>query len=360
MNAPVPQYPKSTLIKEIKMDRFRLHKGDGDMWPLTWAADNSIYAAAGDNTGSPMNLWRIFGEFPQDWNRWELNMEIVNKMPVDPAVYSQIPGVTPGCGIKPAGILSIKGILYFAVEAMNYGDNPSFNRQKNINAWIMTSEDYGKTWNVGATPIDFFTGRLASPHFLQFGRDFEGARDEFVYAYFTAGDDGCSYWTNGDYTLLGRVHKEKILLREDWEFYTGNDNSGNPTWSKNDTLAVPVFRYPLMTCENHAAYNKGIQRYILGNSSFIDENGNPRSYYQNYPYSVYPSQLTLFEAPEPWGPWSLFYKDDNWGTYGDYQPNFPTKWISEDGKTMYMVSAGAYDDYNFTVQKMTLVLDCGE
>ena len=66
------------------------------------------------------------------------------------------------------------------------------------------------------------------------------------------------------------------------------------------------------------------------------------------------SQLTIFEAPEPWGPWSLFYQNDNWGTYGDYQPAFPTKWMSEDGKTMWMVSSGSYDDYNFTIQKLTL------
>jgi hypothetical protein len=66
--------------------------------------------------------------------------------------------------------------------------------------------------------------------------------------------------------------------------------------------------------------------------------------------------LTLFEAPEPWGPWSCFHQDDNWGTYGDYQPNFPTKWMSADGLAMMMVSSGSFDDYNLTLQKVTLEL----
>jgi hypothetical protein len=348
---PVPPFPKSSLIQGAIFDKFRLHKGDGDMWPLTWAADGNLYGGAGDNSGSPMNFWRISGE-----PIWSLIVQLVDNLPMDPAIYCQKPNVDRKMGIKPASLLSLNGVLYFAVENHNYGDNPQFNRQHNINAWIITSTDFGKTWNRKVTPEDFFTGRLASPHFLQFGQDYSGARDEYVYAYFPAADDGNSYWENGDYILLGRVPKEKILVREAWEFYTGTYKSGAPIWQKNDKLAEPVFRYPLMTGGNHVSYNKGIQRYLMGNYAFIDGNGNARPYHQHWPESVSPSQLTLYEAPEPWGPWSLFYQDDNWGTYGDYQPSFPTKWMSEDGNTLWMVSAGSYDDYNFTVQKLTLVL----
>ena len=94
----------------------------------------------------------------------------------------------------------------------------------------------------------------------------------------------------------------------------------------------------------------------MGNYSFIDDELNPRPIHQmEYPESSI-SQLTLYEAPEPWGPWKLFYRDDDWGTYGDYQPNFPTKWMTDDGHLMYMVSSGSWDDYNFVVQKVALKL----
>jgi hypothetical protein len=346
---PVPNYPKSKLIVKAQFDKVRIHKGDGDMWPLTWAKDGNMYGGAGDNMGSPMNFWKIVGDLNTPW---DVYLENINNLPVDPRIYCKDPRVDARSGIKPAGLLSLEGILYLAVENMNYGENPEFNRQRNINGWIITSNDYGKTWNTDATPTDFFTGRFSSIHFLQFGKDYEGARDEFVYAYFPgASDDGNSYWENGDYILLGRVPQDRILVREEWEFFKGTINGG-PVWDKDGKEAQPVFEYYNMTGENHVSYNKGLKRYIMGNYSFLDADGNPMPYHQNWPDSTWRSQLTLFEAPEPWGPWSLFYRDDNWGQYGGYQPNFPTKWMSKDGKIMWMVSSGSYDDYNFTIQKL--------
>jgi len=346
------------LVKSAVMDRFRCHRGDGDMWPITWADDGYLYGAAGDNSGSPMNFWKISGG-PLDvfWGSgWGVSLELVHPKPIDPLIYCQRPDLDQKNGVKPAGLLCLNGVLYLAVELHNYGDNPAFNRQHNIQSWIITSTDYGKTWNLEATPTGYFTGRLASPHFLQFGRNYAGARDGFVYAYFAAADDGNSYWENGDCLLLGRVPAENLLNRQAWRFFTGLDAAGNPAWDGDDRLAVPVFRYPLMTGENHVSYNPGLRRYIMGSYGFLDPAGTPRPYHTTggWPGTALRSQLTLFEAPEPWGPWSLFYQDDNWGTYGDYQPCFPTQWISEDGKTMLMVSSGSFDDYNMTLQKITL------
>lgn len=356
---PTPPTPRSTFIQSIRFDRFRCHRGDGDMWPITWADDDFLYGAAGDNSGSPMNFWRIRGG-PLDvfWGTgWGVTVELVDNLPIDPAFYCQIPGADPKNGVKPAGLLSLKGRLYFAVEIHNYGDNPAFNRQHNLQAWIITSDDHGKTWNRSATPTDFFSGRLASPHFVQFGRGYSGARDEYVYASFPAGDDGGSYWENGDCLLLGRVHQQRILQRDAWEFFAGEG-----TWVKDDARAEPIFRYPSMTGENHISYNPGIRRYLMGNYGFLDDQGHPRPYHATggWPHSALRSQLTLFEAPEPWGPWQLFHQDDDWGTYGDYQPNFPTKWMSADGLTLLMVSSGSFDDYNLTLQKVTLEVCCSD
>lgn len=66
------------------------------------------------------------------------------------------------------------------MEAQNYGDNPLFGRQHNLYGWIMVSENEGKTFDAAVTDTEFFTGRLASCHFLQFGRGYEGARDGYV------------------------------------------------------------------------------------------------------------------------------------------------------------------------------------
>lgn len=346
-----PPYPMSKVITSVSVDPIRIHKGDGDMWPLTWAADGNLYAAAGDNTDSPMNFWQVGGH-PEPHHSWGVTMRLVDNLPVDPAVYCQRPHVDPRRGVKPAGLLSLGGTIYLAAELHNYGEDPNFRRQQNVSAWILTTRGYGLTWNREATPQDFFTGRLSSPHFIQFGQDYAGARDEYVYASFPVGEDGNSYWENGDAMLLGRVLQDELLRRESWEFWTGADAHNRPAWSKDEQRAQPIFAYHHMTGENHIAYNAGLGRYILGNYSFIDAAGNPRPYHQAWPESARRSQLTLYEAPEPWGPWSLFYRDDDWGRLGGYQPNFPTKWMSADGRTMWMVYSGSYEDYNFTIQKL--------
>lgn len=354
----VPPYEDSDYITKLSVDKVRYHCGEGDMWPLTWAEDGNMYGAAGDNKGVSMNFWKITSpgaageslDFGKLTNTGDWTLDLCNAEPVKYQDYTLFDSAT---GVKPASLLDIGGRLYFAVEIHHYGEKPLFNRQKNLHGWILTSDDYGLNFNAKATPVDFFTGRLASCHFLQFGRGCLDAKDCYVYAYFPVDEDGSSYWENNDGLLLGRVPKNDILERGSWEFYTGLADS-QPLWSKAEEKAVPVFQYSKMTGENHVSYNSGLNRYIMGNYGFVDEQLHPRPVHQmKWPLS-HISQLTLYEAEEPWGPWKLFYRDDNWGTYGDYQPNFPTKWMSRDGRMMAMVSSGSWDDYNFVVQKIAL------
>ena len=349
MAIPAPDYPNSQLITGVHFDQTRIHKGDGDMWPLTWADDGHLYGAAGDSMGSPINFWRIEGDPYFFANLFPF---LQDNHPFSPQDFCKGPDVHPYADLKPAGILCVGGILYLAVSAMNYGEEKYGFRQRNVYCFIATSSDHGTTWNRRATPLQFFSGCFSAPSFLQFGQNYAGARDGYVYAYFPSSREGCSFWENGDEILLGRVEKTKILERPAWEFFGGLDRAGQPIWVE-DRKADPVFSYPNMTGQNHVNFNAGLGRYIMGNYGFLGPDGNPLPYHAN-PDVRGPSQLTLFEAPEPWGPWSLFYRDDNWGTFGDYNPTFPPKWMSEDGKTMYLVSSGSFDDYNLTVQKVTL------
>lgn len=309
-----------------------------------------------------MNVWRITSDrtFKRDGtamdpgkltNTNDWTMDMINPQPVDYFKMVDLP--TPN--IKPAGILDIGGRLYLSVEAQDYGTDPLFCRQQNYYGWIVTSDDGGKTWNERATDTRFFTGRLSSCHFIQYGRGYRGAVDEYVYAHFPADENQNSYWENADFLLLGRVHKDRILTRESWEFVIGFEGE-EPIWGKDGDKAVPVFSYYKMTGSDHCAYCEGLGRYLLGNYSFVDEDLYPRPIHQMRWPESYRSQLTLYEAKHPWGPWKIFYRDDDWGTYGDYQPNFPTKWMSKDGRMLFLVSSGSWDDYCFVVQKLALKL----
>jgi len=348
MGFPRPDYPQSGVIKNAVFDKYRLHKGDGDMWPWTWANDDALYAASGDIPGSVMNFWKVSGE-PYFYG---LVVQMINYTPVDAEFAKKLPDTHPWNNLKPAGVICIDGRLYMSVSSMNYGEQEHYYRQRYPNGWIITSDDYGITWDKEATPYDFFNGALSGPTFVQYGKNNAGSRDSYVYACFSCGYNGHAYWENADQLLMGRVPNDRILNRGAWEFYAGGEK-----WDSDHKNAKPVFEYPNMTGQNFIQYNKGVGRYIMGNYSFMSEQGEPRPYHAGEFLGVhtkYPSQLSLFEAPEPWGPWSVFHIDDNWGMYGGYQPSFPTKWISEDGLTMHMASSGSFDDYNFTVQKLTL------
>jgi hypothetical protein len=71
------------------------------------------------------------------------------------------------------------------------------------------------------------------------------------------------------------------------------------------------------------------------------------------------NQFSIYDAPEPWGPWTTVYYTESWedgplstgnGGWGESQ-HIPSKWISIDGRIFYLVFAG---DDSFAVRKATL------
>ena len=52
----------------------------------------------------------------------------------------------------------------------------------------------------------------------------------------------------------------------------------------------------------------------------------------------YKGGLGIYDAPEPWGPWTCAYFTENWDTGPGETASFPTKWMSADGKTLYLTS----------------------
>jgi hypothetical protein len=86
----------------------------------------------------------------------------------------------------------------------------------------------------------------------------------------------------------------------------------------------------------------GIRRYLLALG--IDHEG----------------EWGIFDAPEPWGPWTTAYYTEYWGLGRTHYYRLPSKWISPDGRTMYLVFSGrTYDGiiYDaFCVRRLILTL----
>jgi hypothetical protein len=111
------------------------------------------------------------------------------------------------------------------------------------------------------------------------------------------------------------------MERKSYEFFTGLGDDGEPVWSRNIADRKPVF-----TDANGAGvrlgviYNPGLKRYLL-TISHSNRGG-----------------LGIFDAPEPWGPWTTVAYYDEWLL--GYSPSYhiaPQKWMSADGLNFVMV-----------------------
>jgi malectin (di-glucose binding ER protein) len=174
---------------------------------------------------------------------------------------------------------------------------------------------------------------FTSPGFpLQFGKDYQGARDGYVYYYIDESPN----------ILLARVLKDQMMNRNQWQFFSGLNSSGSPTWSSNTSDRQPVFTDAVngIGWVVSVIYHPILHRYLLTT--------RPVGEFTN-------SSWGLFDAPEPWGPWTtVTYQDSFRDSTWKFMYEFNQKWMSANDLTLWMVSSGieVYDSFN--VIKATL------
>jgi hypothetical protein len=180
----------------------------------------------------------------------------------------------------------------------------------------------------------FANSAFTTIFFLDYGQNYGHAIDGYAYAY---GFD--SNWRGQQQMFLGRVPNTQVQTRSSWQFYTGTDGSGNPTWSSDINAKVPVLE------DDRTLYHQTFGNFCCANSPVIAQGGVTydaplhRYIFSSWSYAT----QDFYESPSPWGPWSLFMSKDfgplaltqNLGQYGT---NIPSKFISADGKSMYVQS----------------------
>ena len=310
-------YPASPLLGAVSWSPWksvvRLGRG-GDNWPLTWGDDDALYTAYGDGWGFEprvpeklsLGLVRVTGE-PFDFAGTNLRA---------PSLEQTGHGPT---GRKASGLLMVEGVLYLWAR----------NAQNSQLAW---SEDHGNSW----TWADWkFTTSFGYPTFLNFGKNYAGARDDFVYVF---SHDNDSAYEPSDRMVLARVPKGSILQRAAYEFLTGLDADGAPIWSEDISRRGAVFTNPGGCYRSGISFNSGLGRYIWSQTL---PQGSPR----------FRGGFGVYDAPEPWGPWTTLYFAGEWDMGPGETQSFPPKWMSEDGREMHLVFSG---DDAFSVRRLTL------
>jgi hypothetical protein len=318
---------------------------ESDNWPLTWSDDDNQYAVWGDGGG--------FGSDGLE-GRVEFGVARVSGDHDNYEGFNRFGGINAECpgGIRGKGHgapISIGGVLYvwFTPSASTMGFDTFI---------LFRSRDKGCTWTLLDTAFTREQDSVAFGSFVQFGKDNGLARDAYVYTVAVAVTDRLQLnivQRPGKIMML-RVPRLAIEDRGAYEFYAGLDSTGQPKWSTNQADKVPIYEdalgvgpYPQMS------FVPGLQRLVYTNQhgdGFVSSTG----------ISGYRSLLTMAEGPQPWGPWTVFYKDvfvpqiDR----SVFQWNFAPKWFRNGGRDFTLTFSGVRtnDSWNtidgtFTVEQ---------
>ncbi len=293
-----------------------------DNWPLTWADDDALYTAYGDG-------WGFEPRVPE---KLSLGLARVTGGPEDPVGVNIRSGTAEQrgdgrSGRKASGMLMVAGRLYMLVR--NAG-----------NSQLAWSDDHGATW----TWADWrFETSFGCSTFVNFGRDYAGARDEFVYV---VSFDSDSAYRPADRMVLARVPQDRVTERDAWEFFAGLGDDGAPTWSRDVADRAAVFEHAGRCYRSGISFCAPLGRYLWW--QVIPEAADGAD-----PDGRFAGGLGVYEAPEPWGPWRTVYFTQRWDVGPGESGRFPTKWMSADGRTLHLVFSG---DDSFAVRRADLWL----
>ena len=329
--AKSPPYPPSPVTGSITWDPNTLESAapGSDLWPVTWGPDGHIYTSWGDGGGFggtnsdgrvSMGFARIEGP-PKEYVAINING---GKNCKNPASF-------PSRG-KTGGIIFVDGVLYALLNQQD-GAWP------NVNHSLVWSDDFAASWRQSFWKWSKGKGNFKPNTFLQFGKDYTGARDDYVYFY----GRNETAWAQGMHSYMGRVHRAELKTREAYEFFAGLDADDTPVWSVDVNDRKPHFTDPAGAEGVQVVYNAAVKRYLL-----TVHRGSQGT-------------LGIFDASEPWGPWTTVAYYDNWldlkGTGAKREMlfvNIPTKWISADGKAFWVIFTGGRDCFNLIQAKLSL------
>jgi CubicO group peptidase (beta-lactamase class C family) len=317
--APYPPSPVIGAVEWAPADTIIRRAKGSDNWPMTWGDDDALYSAYGDGNG--------FEPFVPA--KLSIGFSKVTGAPPDikGVNFTAQNGEFRGdgrSGRKASGLVMVDGVLYLFARNLD-------------NAQLAWSRDHGATW----TWADWkFTTSFGCPTFLNFGKNYAGARDEFVYVY---SFDHDSAYEAADRMVLARVPKNRITERAAYEYFVALDGRGQPAWSNDIAQRGAVFTHRGNCYRGGVTYNAGLKRYLW--TQILAHSEHPQG-------MRFQGGFGIYDAPEPWGPWTTAFYTEKWDVGPGESSSFPTKWMSADGKTAHLVFSG---NDSFSVRRVTFV-----
>jgi len=316
--SPVPASPVIASLIWAPPSSIVRRAAGSDNWPVTWADDGNLYTVYGDGWGFEP---RLPSKMSLGFAKITGSASDFQGLNIRSSTGEQKGGGKRGK--KASGLLMVDGVLYMWVRnANNAGEECQL-------AW---STDYALTWTWSAWRFK----ELGYCAFLNFGQNFKGARDGYVYMY---SPNSPSAYNETDQVILTRVPKDQITIRAAYEFFKGLNENKEAQWTTSIKQRGAVFLFPGGCNRLDVTYNAPLGRYLMTMRSRARVGGR--------------NQFSIYDAPEPWGPWTTVFYTESWDVDPGEAQHLPTKWISSDGSTLHLVFSGKD---SFSVRQATLTL----
>jgi hypothetical protein len=140
--------------------------------------------------------------------------------------------------------------------------------------------------------------------------------------------------------VLARVPRQRVLERAAYEFYAGTEPGGGPRWAAEIADRAAVLAIPKGCYRSGVTFDAGIGRYLWVVVIPVATAGAGRN-----------GSLSIFDAPEPWGPWTTAYHAGSWDVDTGETASFPSRWMLDGGRTLHLVFSG---EDSFSVRRCRL------
>ncbi|MHC4098483.1 MAG: hypothetical protein ACYSU3_20790, partial [Planctomycetota bacterium] len=363
-DCPFAQSPSLTGI------RFTGRHSDytcGDTWYPSWASDGNLYSPWTDGRTDGMGCSSAGSDDARTAHAVMIGDDPVN-LTIKNTSRVKVAAAMPYVGRYPAGSLVHNGIWYYATYCLgpdggythrgfkwnwpNLGPLPGF----------QISRDLGKTWTPSplspSKPLfpepakHLGPVKMGAPHFVDFGRNMQHSSDGKAYMLgmgaveddpmprpcLRVGKPGEPFetqpckedfahanlsWISADQIYLARVRPSPETINDikAWEFFAGHDKNANPVWTNDFEKIKPLIEWNNnMGCVT-ATYVPGLKKYLM-----CITDGWP---------TVAKMDSYILEADALTGPWRIVTYMKDFGEQA-YFLNFPSKFISSDGRTLWL------------------------
>jgi hypothetical protein len=270
----------------------------GDLWAMTWPDDDEMYAAVSDTLGCPEGLYK---------KGRNVAVARITGSPNSPSIHMLNPMEQFGEALsyegqgedrgswKGSGMACVDGKLYLAAFHHRYAfEMKRYPWYSATNARLICSEDHGASWtHFSVSPA--FPSPFGNPSFVQFGKNNEQARDEYLYAV-SAGE---GRWENNDSVILGRTRRDSILSTGSWTYLAGVE-SGIPAWGEIGTVARIVKADGKIGSGPEVVWHPASDSFLMATSSYPDLTAGLRSFEESIA-AVIAAASSRSSRPMPFG-----------------------------------------------------------